>query len=93
MELLPQIRENRPSPLARAGVYLFVPIGILLLLPVLFLIIIALYLLAIFHGVRMSMKLIVGKPETLEFEFQKPHFLDMQVPAKALPDVKDSSAP
>ena len=93
MKRLPLLLNDAPSPLVKAGMYLLVPIVLAVALPILLMLIVAFYLLALFHGTRIFVTIVVGKkvePEP-EFEMQKPHFLELQSPARALPD--DSQKP
>jgi hypothetical protein len=93
MKRLPLLMDDNPSALARVGACLLVPIALVLLLPVLLLVVLALYLAAMFHGARVCVLLITGRRPTPEFELQKPHFLEMQIPAKPLPDKSQTPAP
>jgi hypothetical protein len=88
MDQLPQLPEQRPSPLVRAAAYLLVPVLGLIALPLILLIILVIYLLALLQGGRVFVMFLRGKtaPPDIEVEVKKPHFLEMQSPAKTLPD-------
>ncbi len=86
MKRLPLLVDEKPSLLVRAGLFALVPVALLLLLPILLLLVIALYLSAIFHGVRVVVTVVSGKRTPLDFEMQRPHFLEMQEHTKLLPD-------
>ena len=86
MKRLPLLLDDRPSPLVRAGIYLLIPFALLLLLPLLLLVILVFYLIAIFQGARIIVTVVTGKQQMPEHEFQEPHFLVTQIPAKVLPD-------
>ena len=81
MKRLPLLVDDKPSLLVRAGLFALVPVALLLLLPILLLLVIALYLSAIFHGVRVVVTVVRGKRTPPDFEMQKPHFLEMQANA------------
>jgi hypothetical protein len=85
MKRLPLLLDDHPSPLVRAAFYLLVPVALVLALPILLLLILVLYLSAMFHGARVFVTVIRRKEEP-ERELPKPHFLEIQAPAKALPD-------
>jgi hypothetical protein len=86
MKRLPLLVDDHPSLLVRAGLFALVPVALVLLLPILLLLVIALYLSAIFHGVRVVVTVVSGKQTPPDFEMQKPHFLEMQAQVRALPD-------
>jgi hypothetical protein len=86
MKRLPLLMDDSPSPLVRAAAYFFVPIALTLLLPILLLVILALYLVAAFHGGRFFVLYLSGKNESTEYEVQKPHFLELPASTHALPD-------
>ncbi len=86
MKRLPLLVDDHPSLLVRAGLFALVPVALVLLLPILLLLVIALYLSAIFHGVRVIVTVVTGKQPPADFEMQKPHFLEMQAPVRSLPD-------
>lgn len=86
MQDLHQPVKDSPSALARVGLFLLVPVVGILLLPILLFFIVALYLLAIFHGGRIFVYSFTGKNETPEHDMQKPHFIDVHVHEKTLPD-------
>jgi hypothetical protein len=86
MKRLPLLLDAHPSALVRAGIFILVPIVLVLSLPFILLVILVLYLAALFHGGRILVFVISGKKPTPEHDFQKPHFLEMQVSDRALPD-------
>lgn len=86
MDNLSQPASETGSALARVGVWLLVPVAGVLLLPILLLFLIVLYLLAIFQGARILVVSVSGKRIEVEEELQRPHFLELQKTAKALPD-------
>jgi len=86
MKRLPLLLDAHPSALVRAGIYVLVPIILVLSLPLILLVILVLYLAALFHGGRILVFVISGKKPTPEHDFPKPHFLEMQVADQALPD-------
>jgi len=91
MQNLPQPVQSSPSALARVGLYLIVPVVGLLLLPILILVVVALYLLALVQGARVFVFSYRSTTDTFEPEPHKPHFLDIQAKPKELTD--ESSPP
>jgi hypothetical protein len=91
MKRLPLLMDDHPSALVRAGVYVLVPIALLLLLPFLLLMILALYLSALFHGMRVVVMVFTARQQEAEVEIRTPHFLELPASAKVLPD--ESSLP
>jgi hypothetical protein len=89
LEVVPlPLAPPRPSLLIRAAIYTLVPILVVLALPLLLMIILVIYLLALIHGGRVFVFSWSGKSQEgdAETELTKPHFLEIQGPAEALPD-------
>jgi hypothetical protein len=79
------------TALARAGMFLLLPVIGILLLPVLLFFIIALYLLAILQGGRVFVYSFSAKAETTpDHDLQEPHFVRVRIRDKSL---TDESAP
>ena len=74
----------RPPLLVRAALYTLLPILLTLALPLLLLFILAIYLLALVHGTRVF--LFSRSSEEDEPTYAKPHFLDIEIPAKVISD-------
>ena len=91
MENVPQFPDDRPSPLVQAGIYLLVPVILLLAIPFLLLLIVVLHFAAIFYGGRILVFSINGRMETLESDVPKPHFLERQNAPQSLPDESQTS--
>lgn len=86
MKRLPLLLDAHPSALVRTGIFFLVPIVLVLSLPLILLMILVLYLAALVHGGRIFVFVITGKKPKPEYEFQKPHFLEMQISDKVLAD-------
>lgn len=80
------LTPERPSLLVRASILALVPILLVLALPLLLLLILAIYLLAMLQGTKVIVFTWTNKREPFEPEFQKPHFLERDVPVKVLTD-------
>lgn len=94
LEATPQpLMPQRPSFLVRAAIYTLVPILIVVALPLLFLIILVIYLLAVIQGGRVFVYSGTVAKEEPEHDLPKPHFLEMPEPAKALPDESHPPTP
>jgi hypothetical protein len=91
LEAAPQ----RPSFLVRAAVYTLVPILVVAALPLLLLLILAIYLLALVQGGRVFVFRWSGTSQHADAENELPklHFLEIQEPAKALPDESSKPTP
>jgi hypothetical protein len=85
MNFLP-IRDEKPSLLMRAVTVALVPIVLVLAVPLLLLVVLLIYLAAMFHGVRVVVHVFTVKPETPDIRVGKPHFLKEQSEARALPE-------
>ena len=92
MNQLPQLPDHRPSPLVHAGIYLLVPVLLLLAIPFLLLLIVVLHFAAMFHGGRILVFSITGVKEPSASDLPKPHFLEWQTASKSLPDESQTSA-
>jgi hypothetical protein len=88
MNPLPIVSEKQPSLLVRAGIYLLVPVILLLALPIALLVIVALYLLAILQGARVFVFTFTNRQAEPKYDFPPPHFLEAPAP-KALPDTSN----
>jgi hypothetical protein len=86
MKRLPLLLDAHPSALVRAGIYFLVPIVLVLSLPLILLVILVLYLAALFHGGRILVFVLTGQKGTPEYDFQRPHFLEMPVSDQATSD-------
>jgi hypothetical protein len=75
-----------PSLLMRAGVLALLPVLLLLALPVLLLFVLVLYTLALAQGVRIFVFRWDQDDEAREHGAQKPHFLEIEVPAQVVSD-------
>jgi hypothetical protein len=84
MKRLPLLLDDKPSLLVRVGLFALVPVALILLLPILLLLVIALYLSAIFHGVRVIVTVATGKRPAPDYEMQKPHFLEMPMSTRLI---------
>ena len=67
---------------ARIAAYLLIPTALLLLLPIVLLLVLGYYLFVLVQSIRS----LLGGADASESALQKPHFLDMQVPAKSQSD-------
>lgn len=86
MKRLPLFMDDKPPLIFRAGMWVLVPIAVVLLLPILVLLVVALYLSAFIHGTRVFVSVFTGRRSSADFDMQKPHFLEMQAPVKAISD-------
>ena len=81
MKRLPLFIDDQTSLAVRIGIWALVPVVFVALLPILLLLVIALYFSAIFHGVRVVVTGFSVKQTSAEFETQGPHFLELETPA------------
>ena len=91
MKRLPLFIDDQTSLAVRVGVWALVPVVFVALLPILLLLVIALYFSAIFHGVRVVVTGFNVRQSSADFETQGPHFMEIQAPLKVITDLSAHS--